>query len=170
MFEKGKHFINKDVMLKNLLELKAIYEKNEIPFFLIFGTLLGAVREKDFISYDNDVDLACLWEDRDKILALNPQFEALGYTIETHISDYDINYIKDGEKIEVWLFEDMSDVRLYDKKRCNNIKYLKEYFEKTELVDLRGKSFPAPSNPRKFLEVTYGSTWVIPKTKGSYIL
>jgi glycerol-3-phosphate cytidylyltransferase len=34
--------------------------KYNLPLYLIYGTLLGAIREKDFISYDTDVDLAYL--------------------------------------------------------------------------------------------------------------
>ena len=51
-----------------LLEnMKQILDKNNILFWLDFGTLLGAYRDKDFISYDCDIDIAILYEDAERV-------------------------------------------------------------------------------------------------------
>ena len=42
---------------KNFLEITNILERNNIPFFLQAGTVLGARREKYFIKWDWDVEI-----------------------------------------------------------------------------------------------------------------
>ena len=46
-----------------LMEMKDIFERNGKRFFLSSGTLLGAIREKDFISNDYDIDLGVFPEE-----------------------------------------------------------------------------------------------------------
>ena len=61
------------INLETLLEVDRIAERHGVPYQLTFGGLLGAVRHKDFIPWDNDVDVMITRED---FARLKPFLEA----------------------------------------------------------------------------------------------
>lgn len=54
-------------VMKMLLELKNILYKKDINFFLIGGSVLGAIRHKGFIPWDDDIDIAVYRKDFEKL-------------------------------------------------------------------------------------------------------
>lgn len=65
---KGIHYAQEQL----LLEVDRICRANGITYFLWAGTLLGAVRHRNFIPWDDDVDVAMLREDYEKFLTIAP--------------------------------------------------------------------------------------------------
>lgn len=60
----------KDIELNLLKRFHAFCVENDITYFLAYGTLLGAIRYKGFIPWDDDVDVLVPREDYNKLLKL----------------------------------------------------------------------------------------------------
>ena len=56
-----------------LIFIDKVCNKYEIDYWLGFGTLLGAIRHKGFIPWDDDIDLVCLRKDYNKLIEVLPK-------------------------------------------------------------------------------------------------
>ncbi len=56
------------IMLKMLDELDHFCKENQLTYFLVGGTLLGAVRHKGYIPWDDDIDIGLPREDYKKLI------------------------------------------------------------------------------------------------------
>lgn len=118
-------------MLDILLEVDRICKKYDLKYWLAGGTMLGAVRHKGFIPWDDDVDIEMLKEDYDKLIAILP--EELPDTMVLQYMKTDPNY-----------FYQFAKVRDRRSRMKENVRYDTLWKEQGIFIDI----FPVEKAPR----------------------
>ena len=67
--------------LRVISEFDSVMTQNGYPYFLLFGSLLGAIREHGLIQHDFDLDTGMWFEDSDENLL--PKLEAAGFQLSS---------------------------------------------------------------------------------------
>ena len=155
---RGVKIIDKEKSLTNLILLKQILDKHKVKFQLAYGTLLGAIRDKDFISHDEDIDLIILEEDKNMFM------NTLSILIENgfRIARYDrrglLSIIRNGEYIDLYFFDKLDD----EIRTCSGMLCPATFLENVSLIDFKGENFYAPTDYVGFFEYEYGDDWMTP--------
>ena len=137
----------KDHTVKMLVEFTDFLEKNNLRYVLDYGTLLGCIRHKGYIPWDDDIDLAMPREDYEKMCNI---LKSQDYTISGTIklgdvrSKYsthtffgkvvDVNTLaEDKLRLEKFRYPIWIDIFPYDKtpKDLKVIMETKDYYDKT---------------------------------------
>ena len=73
--------INRNRIDKYVVPVIEVLERLDIFFWLDFGTLLGAVRNKSIIEWDDDFDISVWDVDREKLILAKEILETNGYKV-----------------------------------------------------------------------------------------
>ena len=128
------------IMLSILVEFERICSKYQLTYWLDYGTLLGAVRHKGFIPWDDDLDVSMPREDYEKFLQVATKELGTSYFLQNKTTDKDIfihfSKIRDinsffVEKHEVnkkisykqGIYIDIFPINYIDSSFINRIKY-----------------------------------------------
>ena len=152
----------REIQLANLSLLKEVdvfFKQEGVPYWLDGGTLLGAIRHKGYIPWDDDIDLLMLRKDYEKVIDIintntkNPDIYAEYYRMKTHPS---VIFIKVRHKKCPHLFVDIFPADVYGRglsveeqnKRADKIIEIRKELARTvssnisdnELIDLINKT------------------------------
>lgn len=145
-----------------LLATSKLFSTINLPFYLAYGTLLGAVREHGLIPHDEDVDI---FIDDEQTLYNNLPFlysqgykicrirKGVWYSFKIGSKFYIDVYILRPFKFSIWGIN-----CLCLSGTANPKKFFKEYQD----IELFGEIFKCPKNPEKLLAYWYGEDWRTP--------
>lgn len=152
--------INREIAKENLLLFKAKVESAKLRFFLVYGTLLGAVREGDFIAHDSDVDVGMYSQDKNKFLPLLFDLKKQGLELVRFDNNL-LSLMKDGEYIDIYFFKK----KLLPKVGWHSDGFYipARYLEDLETIEFHHSQFLAPKDYLALLAFLYGSDWNVPK-------
>jgi len=183
--KKKQHYRNNAV--KTLVLAKESLEKAGLFFWLDFGTLLGAYREKDFIKHDMDIDIAMFAKDIEaaKMAMLQGGFKLIrSFEVLDEPTSVEQTYDYNGVHIDIFFYvvdDDWMNCRSFywqpedDYRFGGSVKAsVKKWFcPNTGFTTMlfKGYEFNVPKDTENYLAATYGSNFMKPDKKfNSFIL
>ena len=152
--------IDKIIAHENLLILRRLCNEAGLNFILFYGTLLGAVREHDFITHDEDIDVVMYKADMAKFLNLLFELRKEGFELARYERRGLLSIIRKGEYIDVYFYEPYpqdSDLWYCCQDICK-----KEYVLDLISYKFRGNDYLIPRNYIGYLNYYFGTNWRTP--------
>lgn len=167
-FTNPYRVMNTSCAKRHLLEIKQVFDSLNIKFWLWRGTLLGAIRDKKFVPYEHDMDLAVLAKDWNS--HLRKKLEGKGFCctkkiyLNQKVSEFCL--IKYQVKTDICLQYYYPPDDIY--AQLNMIKGLDRlltparFFRGDCFVKFLDQKFRVPDSAKELLKWTYGENWTTP--------
>jgi tetratricopeptide (TPR) repeat protein len=163
--KKTARVLNRQLAGRALLDLKHILDGADVEFFLRGGTLLGCIREGDFLAHDKDVDIGVFEtigkDELVQLITAAPQFRLQA---EAHEQDNRVSFSvlhANGTFFDIYFHKDLGDQ--YRVECFMPGKSFTRTFTKFTLkpVGFAGSTYLVPENHDRYLTELYGD-WRIP--------
>ena len=155
---------SRQIQMNILVEISHICKRNNIKYSLAYGSLLGAVRHKGFIPWDDDIDIVIIRDDYEKLLDAvknNHDCEWLKIIDGSNSDNYYYPFakavddrtiaIQDDNKTEqsIWVDIFPLDYVPEDKRECDS--FLKKNLLLRNLIIAMTTNFSNPFHVEKFV-------------------
>ena len=161
--EKTTLGLDKAQAKSNLFAIADILDRLGIGYFLFFGTLLGAVREKDFIAHDTDTDLGVFREFSERFPEVRAAAEAEGFTIlRGEAGGFLFSFLRGNEYLDCYVSKRKLAFPFRKVWEVDSSLVPARYLDSMGRLQFLGRDFPVPAEPEKALATLYGTNWRIP--------
>ncbi len=146
-----------------LFRVADLLEGRGIHYHLAFGTLLGAIRDHDFIKKDLDVDIYS--RDEEKIFAALPFLRENGVELIRYVRHGLFSFRLTGDMngyIDIYLLTSQCNPWGIYCYRINTVYTPKWLLRGEEEIEFLGRKFWCARKPVRLLKFWYGSTWNVP--------
>lgn len=151
-----------------LREFKQVMDGLGVVFFLRQGTCLGAVRDKAFIPWDDDLDLGSVLGlhglTEKSVGPVAAAFRGKGYFVkeEQNAHYMSLAMIKSSIRTD-WTACRIIDDSIY---QFPGVRTPVKLFAQLREIDFIGEKFLVPDPPEDYLRFKYGEDWMTPKETG----
>jgi phosphorylcholine metabolism protein LicD len=136
------------------------FDKHDIKYWIMSGTLLGSVRHGDIVPWDDDADIGVFESDINKILDLTEYYNDLGYEVIRRWKIY--RFKKIGQEypfVDIFPFVKKENKYVMNRKDLIEI-WPNEYYFENELFPLKKYKFGneylwGPNFPLEHLDRIY---------------
>ncbi|HPV97919.1 MAG TPA: LicD family protein [Spirochaetota bacterium] len=156
--------MNREKAREVLFAVADALDRRGITFFIDYGTLLGAIRERDFIEHDNDIDLGIfddLCANYGVLFDIARELWAKGIKLNAIWDGSAISFMADGVSVDLNRYVKIGDqyvISLYGKKSYYPEKFLDELDE----IEFCGRMFKCPKYAHELMTLGYDDTWQTP--------
>jgi hypothetical protein len=152
-------------------QMSSILRPKGIIFWNIGGSLLGSVRARSLIPWDDDGDVFMPSDHIDAFKATKDAFHATGIELLEYKSPYKVQFKlrKNHAFIDIFIVEIQTDKYVAVEKAArlrwpNNWFFVDEVGDPFEnMLQLGSTDVPSPQNPKPYLLRHYGDDWETPK-------
>lgn len=150
--------IDKEIAFENLKLVAQVLNRLGIKWGPFLGTLLGIVRENDFITWDEDTDLYILEEDEDILKSSLWELMSFGFEVIRYERRGLYSIMRKGEYIDFYVMHKITP----ELRHSGGSDYIfNKYLTETILWDFKGLSIAVPKDYDEFLTFQYGD-WRTP--------
>ncbi len=167
-----------DQIYELLKSVDGLLRENNIDYSMDGGTLLGAVRHKGIIPWDDDGDIIIMKQDKARFVGLKDRLKEKGIVLhdmglESFKITFDAATLRSkfglpesqAANVDIFLMQEEPDGVVRLAGSYNKHTFPKEYFPREELENLRDYPFGPPNqrlflkgpvNPMRYLTTFYG--------------
>ena len=155
----GRKVIDRQIALENLRDLVPVLNGAGVRSGPIFGSLLGIVRDHDFIAWDEDIDLYLLKEDEPRFLELLWVLREKGFDLVRYDKRGLYSVMRRNEYIDFYVLRSVSP----ELRHTGGADFIFErYLQDTVELDFKGIPLRVPRDYEEYLSFTYGD-WRTPR-------